>query len=368
MTLEWKNEVKNAVRTVEELEHYIELTQNEKTQLKCVLERYPMAITEYALSLIKGFDRKDDPIRKMLVPCHSEVDETGTLDTSGEASYTIMEGLQHKYDETVLILTTHLCAAYCRHCFRRRMVGLTRSESIQNLDAMREYILSHNEISNALLSGGDALMNSNERLDEILSMLDDIGHLDFIRIGSRVPVVLPSRVSGDEGLISMLGQHNKKKQIILMTQYNHPRELTEQSLSAVRRVQKGGITVKNQTVLLRGVNDNPEILGELMRGLTKAGIVPYYVFQCRPVKGVKNQFQVPLLRAVQVVKQARAMQNGLGKAFRYCMAHVTGKIEILGVTEGNRVAFKYHEAADRQNLGKFFFSDLEEQQAWLDQV
>ncbi len=365
--MSWQQTLQNNLTSAEALAPYLRLSADDARRMEAILDRFPLSIPDYYLSLI-DFDDPDDPIRKMSVPSVAETDLSGSFDTSGEADNTVLPGLQHKYAETVMILSTNQCAMYCRHCFRKRLVGLSDAEVAQGFDAMREYIRAHMEINNALISGGDALLNANDRLDRLLGMLTDIDHLDVIRIGTRVPVVFPERILDDPDLLALLERHAAQKEIALITQYNHPRELTNASVAAIRLVRRLGIPVRNQTVLLRGVNDDPAVLGALLRGLTRAGIAPYYVFQCRPVSGVKAAFQVPLRRGLAVVEAAKAMQNGLGKGFKYCMSHPTGKIEVLGALPGGEMLFKYHEAHDKENLGRVFALALTADDAWLGEI
>lgn len=362
----WQNELQKNLRNVTDLLPYLNLSNDEKTQMQAILDCFPLSITSYYLSLI-DFNDPNDPIRKMAIPSVAETDLSGSFDTSGEADNTVVAGMQHKYAETAMILSTNQCAMYCRHCFRKRLVGLSDDEIATHFDEMHDYISTHKEISNVLISGGDALLNSNARLKKLLSILVNIQHVRAIRIGTRVPVVFPERITQDKELQDMLATFLKQKQIYLMTQYNHPRELTEASVQAVRIIQKIGMAVKNQTVLLHGVNDTPEVLGELLNKLVSVGISPYYVFQCRPVAGVKNQFQVPLKKALQIVEAAKAQQNGLGKNFKYCMSHVMGKIEILGMTGENEMLFKFHECPDKAKLGSLFRRTITDKQAWLDE-
>lgn len=248
----------------------------------------------------------------MCIPSLQEMDAGGETDTSGESSNTVALGLQHKYRETVLILSTNRCAMYCRHCFRKRTVGASESEVNRNFLETVRYISEHEEVSNVLISGGDSLMMSNRMIERYLNAFTDMEHLDFIRFGTRIPVVMPDRVRNDPELQEIFGKSSKKKQIYIVTQFNHPREVTEEALDCIRIFQKLGIIIRNQSVLLKGVNDSPELLGELFRKLTAIGVIPYYVFQCRPVRGVKNQFQVPIEKGAWIIDQAKSMQNGPG--------------------------------------------------------
>jgi KamA family protein len=366
--MSWSKDLAKNVRDVQGLLPYWPFSNDDQTRMDAISQDFPRSITSYYLSLI-NFSDPDDPIRKMAIPSVRETDLTGSFDTSGEADNTVIDGLQHKYAQTVMMLSTNQCAMYCRHCFRKRLVGLSDDEVAKHFDEMRDCILQHTEISNVLVSGGDALLNTNDRLDKILGMLCDIPHLQAIRIASRVPVVFPQRITEDTALLEMLQKYAAQKQLYFVTQFNHPRELTPQAIGSIRLLHQAGVPAKNQTVLLRGVNDKAAVLGELLGGLVSAGIVPYYVFQCRPVSGVKNQFQVPFTQGWQIVQEAKNKQNGMGKSFRYAMSHVTGKLEILGPNPGHpgEMLFQYHEAHTPQNLGRILSLPVGEDTAWLQQ-
>ena len=350
-------------RDVSHLAQKLHLSQEEIERLTPIAARFPMQIPSYYLSLINP-DDPDDPIRKMAVPSLFEADQDGSFDTSGEYNNTVLPGLQHKYAQTALILSTSKCAMYCRHCFRKRLVGSSDKEIAANFGAIVGYIRDHREISNVLISGGDAFMNSNDMIRRWLEAFAGIGHLDFIRFGTRTPVTYPRRINENPELLEILKTQNKKKQIYVVTQFNHPREITRLSEKAVRNLQNTGLIVKNQTVLLRGVNDDPQTLGALLRGLTRIGCLPYYIFQCRPVKGVKGGFQVPLHEGLAIVEAAKAMQNGHGKHLHYCMSHPTGKIELLGEADHGDIITKYHEATDPAQYGKIIVRKTEPDQCW----
>jgi lysine 2,3-aminomutase len=356
--------LENMICSVEDLADYTDLSSCEREQLKKVVEIHPMRVSPYYLSLINWNDPKD-PIRKMAVPSTEELNLDGMYDTSGEAENTKMPGLQHKYSETALILATNRCATYCRHCFRKRLVGLPTEEIVKRFEDAAEYIEKHKEINNVLISGGDPLVLSNKVIERFLEALTRIDHLSFIRFGSRTPVTLPSRLS-DPGLLALFKKHSQiDRRLYVVTQFNHPREITPQSISAVNNLLKAGVLLSNQTVLLRGINDAPETLATLMNSLVSIGVTPYYVFQCRPVKRVKGHFQVPICEGVRIVEKAKADCNGHSKRFKYVMSHKTGKIEILGVIDGE-IYFKYHEAKNRRNLGMMFKRRVDEKAGWLD--
>ena len=357
--------LKENVTTVQGLQKYLQLDDKHINRLEALVARFPFSIPPYYLSLVDPSD-PEDPIRRMSVPDVSEEDPDGSFDTSGEAHNTVGDGVQHKYGTTALVLSTHACAMYCRHCFRKRLVGLEGQETGQRVDKAVTYVREHPEINNVLLSGGDALLNPTQRLRAFLEGLCSITHLDAIRICTRIPVVLPMRIYDDAELLDLLKSSSQKKRLYLITQFNHPRELTPQALQAVSVLEACGITLRNQTVLLRGVNDNAETLGLLLKRLVQAGVLPYYVFQCRPVNGVKNRFQVSFAHGYDIVKQAKRMQSGLGKGFRYVLSHETGKIEILGPSPvQSKWLFKYHQAKSADDDGRLFMTELEPGQCWL---
>jgi lysine 2,3-aminomutase len=356
--------VDNAICSIEDLANYADLSAKEREQLEQVVQIHPMRVSPYYLSLINWSD-PNDPIKKMAVPSLEESNLEGVYDTSGEAENTKMPGLQHKYSETALILATNRCATYCRHCFRKRLVGLPTEEIVKRFEDAADYIAEHEEINNVLISGGDPFVLSNQVIEKFLETLSKIDHLGFIRFGSRTPVTLPSRLNDPE-LLAVLKKYSQiDRRLYVVTQFNHTQEVTPQSISAVNNLLKAGVLLSNQTVLLRGVNDNPETLATIMNRLVSIGVTPYYVFQCRPVKRVKTHFQVPICEGVRIVERAKADCNGHSKRFKYIMSHKTGKIEILGMMNGE-IYFKYHEAKNRQNLGVMFKRQANEKAGWLD--
>ena len=356
--------MENSICTIDQLKDFVDLSPKEEKKLKKITQRHPMRVTPYYMSLIDWND-PDDPIRKMAVPSVEESNLQGSYDTSGEAENTIMSGLQYKYQETALILATNKCAMYCRHCFRKRLVGLQTKEVIERFEDAAAYIKQHEHINNVLISGGDPLVLKNEVIEQILSILSEIPQIKFMRFGSRAPVTFPSRFEDDE-LLSILSRHSRPdRRIYVVTQFNHPKEITKQSIRAVDNLIKSGVIVNNQTVLLKGVNDNSMTLVNLLNSLVSIGVNPYYLFQCRPVKRVKHHFQVPLWKGIEIVEKANAHCNGHSKRFRYILSHRSGKIEVLGIFDGE-IYFKYHQAKDRQKLGKIFTRPVDETAGWLD--
>lgn len=364
--MSWQEELNKGIRSVEELAPMFGWDQEETANRTTVAEQFPMMISPYYLSLINPSD-PDDPIARMYIPSLDELDPDGSFDTSGEASNTKSDGLQHKYGQTVLLLSTNQCAMYCRHCFRKRMVGLTEDELNRRVDVVTDYVKSHKTVTNVLISGGDAFMNPNEIIERYLQGLTAIDQLDFIRFGSRMPVTLPERIYGDSCFLKMFRHFASKKALYLVTQFNHPRELTPQAIKGVQAMINCGVQVRNQTVLLRGVNDSGEVLGELLSGLTRIGITPYYVFQCRPVRGVKGRFQVPIEEGIRIVDTAKAQQNGFGKSIRYIMSHPRGKIEIICKLQNGEALFKFHQSKDDADSGRPFTRRLSLADTWLDE-
>ena len=366
-TMTWENELKKNIRTIKQLKKYVKLIPKEEKQLQKIIERHPMSVTRYYISLI-DWDNPHDPIRKMAVPSEEELNLSGFYDTSGELENTKMPGLQHKYSQTALILVTNRCATYCRHCFRKRLIGLPTEEILHRFSAAVKYIKKHEEINNVLITGGDPFVLPTKVIAKFLEKLSMVSHLDFIRFGTRVPVTFPDRILQDEELLTLLEKYSKKdRRISVVTQFNHPKEITPKSTNAIDRLIHSGVIVNNQTVLLKGVNDDFNTLAELQNKLVSIGTNPYYVFQCRPVKRVKRRFQVPLYKGYEIVENAKKKLNGHSKRFKYIMSHRTGKIEIVGIM-GDYIYFKYHQAKDPKNIGKFFKRKLNKTAGWLDDL
>ena len=349
----WERLLSESFRSVSALAGRLGLGAEEERRLEEIGKRYPVCVPGYYLSLIDPAD-PSDPIRKMSIPGCLEASEGGSADTSGEADNTVVQGMQHKYPNTALILSTNQCAMYCRHCFRKRLVGLSSDEIASHLPDMAGYIKAHPEIDNVLVSGGDAFLNPDSRIRQYLRTLVPIPSIRFIRFGTRTPVTLPQRITEDDGeILDILREYSHTKPIIIVTQFNHPREITPEARKAITALIDAGCSVRNQTVLLRGVNDSAETLSDLMDSLVGAGAAPYYLFQCRPVEGVKNQFQVPIADGVRISEAAKRTMSGPAKAFRYAMSHPTGKIEILGPWRGSML-FRYHQAKRAEDSGRIF--------------
>lgn len=363
----WKNQLKKNICTIKELKKHIPLTKKEERRLQGIIGIHPMSITRYYVSLINKDDKKD-PIRKLIVPSEEELNGGGSYDASEEKKNIKIKGLQHKYDQTAVILPTNRCTAYCRYCFRKRLVGISKKGVLRNFDEILDYIKTHKEISNILITGGDPFILSTRVIEKILKKLSAVPHLKFIRFGTKTPVVFPERILKDKSLLRVLKKYSKKnKRIYVITHFNHPREITKDSIEAVNQLIKSNIILNNQTVLLKGVNDNSNTLAALQDNLARIGVNPYYVFQCRPVRRVKAHFQVPLYKGYEITEKAKKKLSGLSKRFKYVMSHSTGKIEIVGIT-GNEIYLKYHQAKNPKDVGKFFKRKLSKEATWLDDL
>ncbi len=361
--MNWQTRMKEQIKTVDGFKDDLNLTEEEVKTLEKISERHPLSTTRYYYDLIDKND-PNDPIRKLAIPNDAELDDHGQYDTSGEGSNTKMTGLQHKYQSTALVLSTNVCFMYCRYCFRKRMVGYTRDEINERMKETVEYVKNNPQINNVLISGGDSFTLRNEEIENYLENLTPIEHLDFIRFGTRIPVVFPYRITEDPALLNILKTYNQKKQIVIVTQFNHPRELTSEAIKGIKALMDAGCVVRNQMVLLSGVNDDIDTLVTLIRGLTKTGIQPYYTFQCRPVKFATG-YQVTLSKGLDILKEARKQLNGVAKGFRYMMSHPLGKIEIFGKTDSDFI-FKFHHAKHEAYNETLFMKPLDEKATWLD--
>ncbi|MHC4292561.1 MAG: KamA family radical SAM protein [Planctomycetota bacterium] len=340
------------------------LTGSEKNELSEVTEKFAFRANDYYLSLIDP-DDPADPIRRIIVPSVEELEGWGHLDPSNEQAYTVMQGLEHKYASTVLLLVSNVCEGICRYCFRKRVFIHPQNEVLKDIDAMTEYISAHSEITNVLLTGGDPLVLSTNKLERIIHTLRQIEHVRFIRIGTRMTSFNPYRILDDPSLCEMIERYSRPdSKIYIMTHFTHPRELTDVALEAVHQLQKAGAVLTNQCPLIRGVNDDADTLAELMTKTASAGIAPYYLFQCRPALG-NHAYTVPIEEGYRIVEGAKEQLSGLAKRFRYVMSHTTGKIEIIAVAD-DRVCLKYHRAAEDSDSGRILVCRSNPAACWLD--
>jgi KamA family protein len=333
-------------------------------RLKHVTDKFAFRSNDYYLSLI-DWDDPDDPIRRIVIPAMHELDEWGRLDPSGEKSYCILPGLEHKYNSTALLLVSNVCDGICRYCFRKRIFIDPQTEYLRDLSAALQYIRQHREITNVLLTGGDPLILKPSKLENIIRQLRQIEHVQIIRLGTKVPAFNPYRIVGEPSLLDVIDKYStERKRIYVVTHFVHPRELTDVAVKAVSLLQEAGAVVANQTPLIRGLNDKPEVLAELLAELSFIGAVPYYIFQCRPALG-NRPYTVSIEQGYEIVEQAKAFVSGLAKRVRFVMSHSTGKIEIVGKTE-DFVYLKYHRAADDTDSGRFLTLASNPNAYWLE--
>jgi KamA family protein len=351
-------------RYITDIRQIAQLTPREKAALTRVSERFRFLTNDYYLSLIDWND-PHDPIRRIIIPSSEELHEWGRLDASDEHAYTVMPGVQHKYNSTVLLLVSNACGGICRYCFRKRIFIHEGSDCLRDLRAAIDYIKNHTEVTNVLLTGGDALALSTERLEEIISLLREIEHVRVIRIGTKLLSYDVFRVLSDSSLPKMIEKHSTDtKKIYIMNHFCHPREITDLAIKAVNILQRTGAVLTNQCPMVRGVNDDPHTLAELFRELSFLGIPPYYVFQCRPSAG-NMAYAVPVEEGYHIFESAKSMVSGLAKRARYVMSHSSGKIEIVGVNDGY-IYLKYHRAAHSTDSSRFMVFRSNPNACWFD--
>lgn len=303
---DWKWQVKNRIETVEELKKHIKLTEEEEVGIRESLKTLRMAITPYYLSLIDT-DDPHDPIRKQSIPTINElyISPDDLQDPLHEDSDSPVPGLTHRYPDRVLFLITDMCAMYCRHCTRRRFAG-QRDAALptERIDKAIDYIARTPQVRDVLLSGGDALLMSNDKLEYILKKLRDIPHVEIIRIGTRTPVVMPQRITDD--LVNMIKKYHP---VWVNTHFNHPNEITPESTEACGRLADAGIPLGNQSVLLRGINDCSHVMKKLVTGLVKIRVRPYYIYICDQSMGISH-FRTPVSKGIEIIENLRGHVSG----------------------------------------------------------
>ncbi|MDO4792850.1 MAG: lysine 2,3-aminomutase [Filifactor alocis] len=303
---DWKWQVKNRIETVEDLKKLVPLTPEEEEGANKTLQSLRMAITPYYLSLIDIND-PDDPVRKQAVPLELETHRSAAdiEDPLHEDTDSPVPGLTHRYPDRVLMLITDQCSMYCRHCTRRRFAGQQDSAvPVSQIDKCIEYVRNTPQVRDVLLSGGDALLMSDERLEYIISELRKIPHVEIVRIGSRTPVVMPQRITPE--LCAMLKKYHP---IWLNTHFNHPNEITEESARACEMLADAGVPLGNQSVLLRGVNDCPSLMMKLVHELVKIRVRPYYIYVCDLSLGLEH-FRTPVSKGIEIIESLRGHTSG----------------------------------------------------------
>ncbi|MDP3277139.1 MAG: KamA family radical SAM protein [Deltaproteobacteria bacterium] len=304
----WRDQARNAITSLAHLERVLPLSETERAATHSLLRAgLPLSITPYYLSLCDPSDPRD-PIRLQCVPQSAELESyPGELnDPLGEQAHSPAPNLIQRYPDRALLLVTDRCSVYCRFCTRARMVGQdggARSE--ERLRPAIHWLKAHPEVREVIVSGGDPLVMNTARLERVLTLIQSVPHIELIRIGTRAPVVLPMRIT--PSLCRML---RRFAPLWVMTHFNHPREWTPQARAACERLADHGIPVMNQTVLLRGINDDPSTLEALFRGLVRGRVRPYYLLQGDVMRGT-NHFRTPLQRGVEIMAALQGKLSGI---------------------------------------------------------
>ncbi len=362
----YKDILKNAIKSFEDLEKWL-AGQKVKIdpRLKDVIARYPMRVNTYYLSLI---EKMNDGIWKQAIPDIEELvhymdlsedplDEEGDIPLGGPRT------IVHRYPDRVLLLVSNECAMYCRFCTRKRKVGDERKNpSMEDIRKGIEYVASHEDIRDVLISGGDPLLISNSRLDEILGKLREIKHLELIRIGTRVPCVWPQKIIEDIELIEVLKKHIPRSlndpQLYINTHFNHPNEITDKSYQAVKILRQLGIPIGNQTVLLKGINDDREVMKDLVHNLGKMGVKPYYLYYADLVEGT-GHFRTPVYSGKEICRDLCGTTTGFLRPVYVIDAQGgRGKVPVdMGYSDGISEDKKGGTFTSAIGLGKVYVND-----------
>jgi lysine 2,3-aminomutase len=296
---DWVQLVRDSTTTPEDLARILDVDLDE---VRRVGRRFPLRINQYYLSLIRD---KGDPIWRQVIPDIEELDPAGLDDPLAEERDSPVPGVAHRYPDRVLFYVSHECAAYCRFCTRKRKVSNPLSTGKDQWHRGLEYIRRHPEIRDVIVSGGDPFMLSDEKIDGILARLRAIPHVEIIRIGTRMPVTLPQRVT--EELCSILKRYHP---VYVNTHFNHPREVTEESARACGMLADAGIPLGNQSVLLKGVNDDPLTMRSLVQQLLAIRVRPYYIYQIDLTRGTQH-FRTPVSKGLEIIQALRGHTSGM---------------------------------------------------------
>jgi lysine 2,3-aminomutase len=303
---DWKWQVANRITSLEQLKKIINLTEPEEKDINEVVKNFRLGITPYYASLMDPDDPRC-PVRMQAVPVINEThrSEADMLDPLHEDEDSPAPGLTHRYPDRVLFLITDQCSMYCRHCTRRRLAGEhDAARSMEDINACIEYIKKSPEVRDVLLSGGDCLLVDDDVLEYIFSELRKIPHVEIVRLGSRTPVVMPMRIT--DNLVNMLKKYHP---VWLNTHFNHSKEMTPDAVEACRKLADAGIPLGNQSVLLRGVNDCPHIMRDLVHNLVKNRVRPYYIYQCDLSLGIEH-FRTPVAKGIEIIEGLRGHTSG----------------------------------------------------------
>ncbi len=302
---DWKWQLRNSYRSIDDLQKIMELTEEEIHALKNLKNRLPLRITPYFASLICN-SKPGDPLRRNVVPVVDELFQhrAEESDPLHEASYSPVKGIVHRYPDRVLFTVTQFCSSYCRYCTRSHSVGQLDTIDRKDWEKAFGYIAAHSEVRDVLISGGDPLTLSDSALDYILSKIRAIPHVEMVRIGTRVPVVLPQRITGN--LVRIMRKYHP---LFLSLHFMHPDEMTEECVAACNRLADGGFPLGSQTVLLKGINDSVDVMKELMHRLLKARVRPYYLYQCDLIPG-SSHFRTSVNKGLEIIRGLRGFTSG----------------------------------------------------------
>ncbi|MFA6029634.1 MAG: lysine 2,3-aminomutase [Elusimicrobiota bacterium] len=304
---DWRWQLRNGIKTVEALQKVADLDAGEVADLRKCLEKFRMAITPYYAALMDPKDRRC-PVRQLAIPTATELkDDLSDLDDPlHEDVDSPVPGLTHRYPDRVLLLVTNICSMNCRHCTRRRLVGLEDAHlAKKNVEAALAYIRKTPQVRDVLISGGDPLVLGEDVLEGILRGLREIPHVEIIRIGTRTPVVMPMRITDE--LTAMLRKYHP---IYVNTHFNHPKEVTAEAAAACAKLADAGIPLGNQTVLLKGVNDCPAKMRRLVQDLLRIRVKPYYIYQCDLSKGISH-FRTSIAKGIEIMENLRGHTTGM---------------------------------------------------------
>ncbi|MGC8915436.1 MAG: KamA family radical SAM protein [Thermoanaerobaculum sp.] len=302
---DWRWQMRHRLHRLEQFERLVSLTPEERQGLSMASQRFAVAVTPHFAALMDPED-PNCPIRRQVIPRSEELVAApgDRVDPCGEDQHMVVEGLVHRYPDRVLLLAMDACAAYCRYCTRSRLVSQGDLEALpRRLGAILDYLRAHPEVRDVLISGGDPLLFSDDRLDQLLSAVRSVPSVEFVRMGSRVPCFLPQRVTPE--LAAVLRQHK----VWLSLHFSHPKELTPEVAQACDTLADAGIPLGSQTVLLAGVNDDAETLKKLFTGLLQLRVRPYYLYQCDPVVGTSH-LRTSVAKGLAIMAQIRGFISG----------------------------------------------------------
>jgi lysine 2,3-aminomutase len=324
----WRWQLRHRIRTCGELGRLLDLTSDEYSAEAFHTSTMPLAITPYYAALLDPAWNKDQTLRKAVIPlCDEYLRSPGEEeDPLGEDLDSPVPGLVHRYPDRVLFLVTDFCSVNCRYCTRSRIIRPNEKYpfNMRQWEQAVEYIRQHTEVRDVLLSGGDPLTLADEKLEWLLKSLRAIPHVEFVRIGTKVPMVLPMRIT--KGLCSMLKKYHPLWMSIHAT---HPDELTVEAREACSRLADSGIPLGSQTVLLAGINDSVDVMKRLVHGLLKVRVRPYYLYQCDPIQGSKH-FRTPVEKGLEIIRGLRGFTTGYAVPhFVIDAPHGGGKIPLL---------------------------------------